>query len=509
MAEVDEVADFVPGGRGEGRSNSRARSLSTGRRPSKADGQTLGVRTVTPPLQNVDLNVGQFTGSRISGRRPSQPKLQGNGHAHSFQSHQGLQGSHISTAGDGKQDRQRSSERTTFETLKGRAAGADAAKAQQARSLSISGQCARGSQSPKADSRRRPSRAGVNIAQTRIQAESSLKSLQDTLSKLEEDKERSQGFATQCKRALDKLGVLGVLTMMSPASEKSQAACNSAVEKAIRNAVGSSMHETGAPGLSDGLTVMGCGPASPKGTQAGLGGSPTSRTQGSRKGRETDSEEMSAMGLTVQRMETAKTAEHAPEMEPEEPEEPQEEPQEGEEELPVETGGEFDVDEEELLSDDHLKSIRKLMFILRLWSGNKAFKNGSSEDLEASKPLADAAEERETPVQQVFDVVARVKARSGAMLCSQRSFENLLETLQKVDKAAGAKIYKKIPLSRVREAFNEQIALQISLSSRYGLSAAEASKGMVFETFRTCMHRLFYRPLETEEEVKEDRKSVV
>ncbi|OLQ10133.1 putative protease YrrO [Symbiodinium microadriaticum] len=189
MAEVDEVADFVPGGRGEGRSNSRARSLSTGRRPSKADGQTLGVRTVTPPLQNVDLNVGQFTGSRISGRRPSQPKLQGNGpNAHSFQSHQGLQGSHISTAGDGKQDRQRSSERTTFETLKGRAAGADAAKAQQARSLSISGQCARGSQSPKADSRRRPSRAGVNIAQTRIQAESSLKSLQDTLSKLEEDK---------------------------------------------------------------------------------------------------------------------------------------------------------------------------------------------------------------------------------------------------------------------------------------------------------------------------------
>ncbi|CAE7790145.1 unnamed protein product [Symbiodinium necroappetens] len=136
--------------------------------------------------------------------------------------------------------------------------------------------------------------------------------------------ERSQGFATQCKRALDKLGVLGVLTMMSPASEKSQAACNSAVEKAIRNAVGSSTHETGAPGLSDGLTVMGCGPASPKGTQAGLGGSPTSRTQGSRKGRETDSEEMSAMGLTVQRMETAKTAEHAPEMEPEEPEEPQE-----------------------------------------------------------------------------------------------------------------------------------------------------------------------------------------
>ncbi|CAE7904007.1 unnamed protein product [Symbiodinium sp. KB8] len=311
--------------------------------------------------------------------------------------------------------------------------------------------------------------------------------------------ERSQGFATQCKHALDKLGVLGVLTMMSPASEKSQAACNSAVEKAIRNAMGSSTHETGAPGLSDGLTVMGCGPASPKGTQAGLGGSPTSRTQGSRKGRETDSEEMSAMGLTVQRMETAKTAEHAPEMEPEEPEEPQE----GEEELPVETGGEFDVDEEELLSDDHLKSIRKLMFILRLWSGNKAFKNGSSEDLEASKPLADAAEERETPVQQVFDVVARVKARSGAMLCSQCSFENLLETLQKVDKAAGAKIYKKIPLSRVREAFNEQIALQISLSSRYGLSAAEASKGMVFETFRTCMHRLFYRPLETEEEVKE------
>ena len=111
---------------------------------------------------------------------------------------------------------------------------------------------------------------------------------------------------------------------MSPASEKSQAACNSAVEKAIRNAMGSSTHETGAPGLSDGLTVMGCGPASPKGTQAGLGGSPTSRTQGSRKGRETDSEEMSAMGLTVQRMETAKTAEHAPEMEPEEPEEPQE-----------------------------------------------------------------------------------------------------------------------------------------------------------------------------------------
>jgi len=209
---------------------------------------------------------------------------------------------------------------------------------------------------------------------------------------------------------------------------------------------------------------------------------------------------MSAMGLTVQRMETAKAPEQASEME--EPQEPQE-PQEGEEELPAEMDAEFDVDEEELLSDDHLKSIRKLMFILRLWSGNKAFKNGSGEDLEASKPLADAAEERETPVQQVFDVVARVKARSGAMLCSQRSFENLLEILQKVDKAAGAKIYKKIPLSRVREAFNEQIALQISLSSRYGLSAAEASKGMVFETFRTCMHRLFYRPLETEEEVKE------
>ncbi|CAE7819776.1 unnamed protein product, partial [Symbiodinium sp. CCMP2456] len=498
------VADFVPQGRGEGRSNSRTRSLSSGRRPSKADGQTLGMRTVTPPLQNVDLNVGQFTGSRISGRRPSQPKLQGNGlTAHSFQSHQGLQGSHISTAGDGKQDRQRSSERTTFETLKARAAGADAAKAQQARSLSISGQCARRGQSPKADSRRRPSRAGVNVAQARIQAEPSLKSLQDTLSKLEEDKERSQGFATQCKRALDKLGVLGVLTMMSPASGRSQAACNSALDKAIRNAVGSPVHETGAQGPSDGLSVMGCGPTSPKGTQAGLsgnlGGSPTSRTPGSRKGRETDTEEMSAMGLTVQRMETAKTAEHAPEMEPQEPEELQE----GEEELPVETGDEFDVDEEELLSDDHLKSIRKLMFILRLWSGSKAFKNGSGDDLEASKPLADAAEERETPVQQVFDVVARVKARSGAMLCSQRSFENLLETLQKVDKAAGAKIYKKIPLSRVREAFNEQIALQISLSSRYGLSAAEASKGMVFETFRTCMHRLFYRPLETEEEVKE------
>jgi len=458
---------------------------------------------VTPPLQNVDLNVGHFAGSRISGRRPSQPKLQGNGlNAHSFQSHQGLQGSHISTAGDGKQDRQRSSERTTFEALKARAAGADAAKAQQARSLSISGQCARRSQSPKADSRRRPSRAGVNGAQARTQAEPSLKSLQDTLSKLEEDKERSQGFATQCKRALDKLGVLGVLTMMSPGSGRSQAACNSALDKAIRNAVGSPAHETGAQGLpNDGLSVMGCGTKSPKGTQGGnLGGSPTSRPQGSRKLRETDSEEMSAMGLTVQRMETAKAPEQASEME--EPQEPQE-PQEGEEELPAEMDAEFDVDEEELLSDDHLKSIRKLMFILRLWSGNKAFKNGSGEDLEASKPLADAAEERETPVQQVFDVVARVKARSGAMLCSQRSFENLLEILQKVDKAAGAKIYKKIPLSRVREAFNEQIALQISLSSRYGLSAAEASKGMVFETFRTCMHRLFYRPLETEEEVKE------
>eukprot|EP00439_Symbiodinium_sp_Y106_P068650 s271_g11.t1 len=317
-----------------------------------------------------------------------------------------------------------------------------------------------------------------------------------------EMKERSQGFATQCKRALDKLGVLGVLTMMSPGSGRSQAACNSALDKAIRNAVGSPAHETGAQGLpNDGLSVMGCGTKSPKGTQGGnLGGSPTSRPQGSRKLRETDSEEMSAMGLTVQRMETAKAPEQASEME--EPQEPQE-PQEGEEELPAEMDAEFDVDEEELLSDDHLKSLRKLMFILRLWSGNKAFKNGSGEDLEASKPLADAAEERETPVQQVFDVVARVKARSGAMLCSQRSFENLLEILQKVDKAAGAKIYKKIPLSRVREAFNEQIALQISLSSRYGLSAAEASKGMVFETFRTCMHRLFYRPLETEEEVKE------
>ena len=116
---------------------------------------------------------------------------------------------------------------------------------------------------------------------------------------------------------------------MSPGSGRSQAACNSALDKAIRNAVGSPAHETGAQGLpNDGLSVMGCGTKSPKGTQGGnLGGSPTSRPQGSRKLRETDSEEMSAMGLTVQRMETAKAPEQASEME--EPQEPQE-PQEGE-----------------------------------------------------------------------------------------------------------------------------------------------------------------------------------
>ncbi|CAJ1345998.1 unnamed protein product [Effrenium voratum] len=108
----------------------------------------------------------------------------------------------------------------------------------------------------------------------------------------------------------------------------------------------------------------------------------------------------------------------------------------------------------------------------------------------------------ETPVKQVFDVVATVRVRSGAKLVTQKSFENLLLTLQEVDKAGKRKGRHKIPLSQVREAFLEQIALQISMSSRYGLSAAEASKGMVYETFRTCMHRLFYRPLETEEEVK-------
>ena len=36
---------------------------------------------------------------------------------------------------------------------------------------------------------------------------------------------------------------------MSPGSGRSQAACNSALDKAIRNAVGSPAHETGAQGL--------------------------------------------------------------------------------------------------------------------------------------------------------------------------------------------------------------------------------------------------------------------
>ncbi|CAL1159260.1 unnamed protein product, partial [Cladocopium goreaui] len=88
---------------------------------------------------------------------------------------------------------------------------------------------------------------------------------------------------------------------------------------------------------------------------------------------------------------------------------------------------------------------------------------------------------------------------SGGKLCTQKSFENLMVTLQEMDQEK-RKAHRKIPLSAIREAFQEQIALQISLSSRYGLSAAEASKGMVFETFRTCMHRLFYRPLEKEED---------
>ena len=82
-----------------------------------------------------------------------------------------------------------------------------------------------------------------------------------------------------------------------------QVACKNALDKAISNALNAvdDLAVTGAAGLSP----KGTGPVSPKG--AGTG---SPRAQGSRKGRETDAaEDMSAMGLSVQRISTAKAAE--------------------------------------------------------------------------------------------------------------------------------------------------------------------------------------------------------
>lgn len=175
------------------------------------------------------------------------------------------------------------------------------------------------------------------------------------------------------------------------------------------------------------------------------------------------------------------------------------------EELDIEVD---EVDVEEHSIKNHMKQLRRLMLVLRLWTGNKGERNGddaAENQADGSQDIADmkaAYSSLDEPVKQVFDVVATVKVRSGGKLCTQKSFENLMVTLQEMDQEK-RKAHRKIPLSAIREAFQEQIALQISLSSRYGLSAAEASKGMVFETFRTCMHRLFYRPLEKEEDVKE------
>lgn len=176
------------------------------------------------------------------------------------------------------------------------------------------------------------------------------------------------------------------------------------------------------------------------------------------------------------------------------------------EELDIEVD---EVDVEEHSIKNHMKQLRRLLLVMRLWTGTKGERNGEGDD--AADNQADGSQDigdmkatyssLDEPVKQVFDVVATVKVRSGGKLCTQKSFENLMVTLQEMDQEK-RKAHRKIPLSAIREAFQEQIALQISLSSRYGLSAAEASKGMVFETFRTCMHRLFYRPLEKEEDVK-------
>lgn len=175
------------------------------------------------------------------------------------------------------------------------------------------------------------------------------------------------------------------------------------------------------------------------------------------------------------------------------------------EELDIEVD---EVDVEEHSIKNHMKQLRRLLLVMRLWTGTKGERNGEGDD--AADNQADESQDvgdmkatyssLDEPVKQVFDVVATVKV-SGGKLCTQKSFENLMVTLQEMDQEK-RKAHRKIPLSAIREAFQEQIALQISLSSRYGLSAAEASKGMVFETFRTCMHRLFYRPLEKEEDVK-------
>ena len=156
---------------------------------------------------------------------------------------------------------------------------------------------------------------------------------------------------------------------------------------------------------------------------------------------------------------------------------------------------------------DNMKHLRKLVMVLHLWTGSKDKENGREKEEEEEEVGGESNTEAtysslDEPVKQVFDVVATVKVRSGGKLCTQKSFEAVMDALQTMDQGKH-RGFKKIPLSTIREAFQEQISLQISLSSRYGLSAAEASKGMVFETFRTCVHRLFYRPLEKEEDVKQ------
>ena len=105
------------------------------------------------------------------------------------------------------------------------------------------------------------------------------------------------------------------------------------------------------------------------------------------------------------------------------------------------------------------------------------------------------------------------KARSGEWICTQKSFETLLEALQDVDQGR-RRGFRRIPLSaqafkfrtggaeagfgrlsRSRSRFKSasqafwpmKIATWRARQGRYGLSAAEASMGMVYETFRTCM----------------------